>query len=251
MAVPKPQVAAKDVEVGLTEESKVAPHNDDEHAIVPDVSFFPGLTHLIEVDYPSERSRKQYFVCTDSQRDIMGRTPLLVVDYGRVLGGGSQGTVYQGCFGRDKIVAVKVFQLIGPEDATQLKVAMKEFDIVRRCSHDSIVECYMCGVCTVARKCLIVLEYCEYGDLWQYIQHLREEGRPLSLLKKLEIIFDVASAVAWLHCMQHPVLHGDLKASNVLIDKHGRAKVSDFGISTILEGTRSSATIDDRYTSCS
>jgi len=46
----------------------------------------------------------------------------------------------------------------------------------------------------------------------------------------LQIVRDVAQGLRFLHASKPPILHGDLKAKNILIDSRFRAKVGDFGL---------------------
>lgn len=48
----------------------------------------------------------------------------------------------------------------------------------------------------------------------------------------IQIVRDVAQGLRFLHASKPPILHGDLKAKNILIDSRFRAKVADFGLST-------------------
>lgn len=56
----------------------------------------------------------------------------------------------------------------------------------------------------------------------------------LTLQNKCKIAKDVARAMKYLHSLNPPVLHRDLKASNVLLKKDGTTKVCDFGVSRLL-----------------
>lgn len=57
----------------------------------------------------------------------------------------------------------------------------------------------------------------------------------------IQIVRDVAQGLRFLHASKPPILHGDLKAKNILIDSRFRAKVADFGLATknngVLTGT--------------
>jgi serine/threonine protein kinase len=46
----------------------------------------------------------------------------------------------------------------------------------------------------------------------------------------MQIVRDVAQGLRFLHTSKPPMLHGDLKAKNILIDSRFRAKVGDFGL---------------------
>jgi hypothetical protein len=69
-----------------------------------------------------------------------------------------------------------------------------------------------------------LLEYMEQGDL----RSVLDRERTMPFLKKLQIACDVCEAMQFLH--NSSLIHRDLKSRNVLIDRHGRAKVSGFGV---------------------
>jgi guanylate cyclase len=48
----------------------------------------------------------------------------------------------------------------------------------------------------------------------------------------MQIVRDIAQGLRFLHASKPPILHGDLKAKNILIDSRFRAKVADFGLAT-------------------
>ena len=71
----------------------------------------------------------------------------------------------------------------------------------------------------------IILEYCEGGSLYDILL----KNGPLNL-KEISIYFkQVFSAL--IYCHSKSISHSDLKPSNILIDKHGRPKLADFGLS--------------------
>uniref|UniRef100_K4C385 Protein kinase domain-containing protein n=1 Tax=Solanum lycopersicum TaxID=4081 RepID=K4C385_SOLLC len=94
---------------------------------------------------------------------------------------------------------------------------------------------------------VLVLEYMPNGtlDKWLYSHNLF-----LNLLQRLDIMIDVASAMDYLHNgYSTPVVHCDLKPSNMLLDQEMVGQVSDFGIAKLLDvgeafvQTRTTATI--------
>ncbi|GBG30052.1 Protein kinase, putative [Hondaea fermentalgiana] len=86
--------------------------------------------------------------------------------------------------------------------------------------------------CDMGDSALIVLEYCEQGDLysvWGCDEALRT-------CEHLVILADVARGLDCLH--RHNIIHGDLKPENVGISQQGTAKLLDFGLSTTLDPAR-------------
>ena len=91
----------------------------------------------------------------------------------------------------------------------------------------------------------LVFEYMSNGSLEEWLhpdKETAEQPRTLNLEKRLEIMIDVASALNYLHyeCEQ-PIIHCDLKPSNVLLDDDMVAHVSDFGLATILSAINDSS----------
>jgi len=83
----------------------------------------------------------------------------------------------------------------------------------------------------------MIMELCEHGNLFDLIAE-KKEG--LSWPQRLKIARDVANGMNYMHTLQPPIMHLDLKSPNVLIsslheDDVAMAKVSDFGLSSTAE----------------
>ncbi|KAN0091371.1 Protein kinase-like domain containing protein [Tylopilus felleus] len=75
-----------------------------------------------------------------------------------------------------------------------------------------------------------VCPWAENGTLSEYLEKFETQ---LDLKKRLTLLGDIAAGLQYLHSRN--VVHGDLSGSNVLITKSGRACLSDFGLSTLVE----------------
>ena len=73
----------------------------------------------------------------------------------------------------------------------------------------------------------MVMEYMENGSLYEL---LRNESFFMGGEIILQIVRDIAQGLRFLHSSKPAILHGDLKAKNILIDSRFRAKVCDFGL---------------------
>jgi len=74
----------------------------------------------------------------------------------------------------------------------------------------------------------IVMELMDFGALHDIIHN---DTATLELATSLHILCQVASGVSHMHGFSPPVIHGDIKSRNILLDRHMSAKVADFGLS--------------------
>ncbi|XP_073148710.1 uncharacterized protein [Henckelia pumila] len=148
-------------------------------------------------------------------------------DQGNLIGSGSYGLVYKGVFSDEKTYAVKVFN-------SDMQRALQSFDteclIMRSIRHRNLVK--VITSCSNLDFKALVMAYIPNGDLdkWLYSPELS-----LTLVRKLGIMIDVASAIEYLHHgYSSPIVHCDLKPSNILMDEDMIAYVGDFGIAKLL-----------------
>ncbi|XP_071686250.1 putative receptor-like protein kinase At1g80870 [Rutidosis leptorrhynchoides] len=141
------------------------------------------------------------------------------------IGKGGSGTVYRGILKTGKLVAVK---LLDNDSVEAEREFQNELRILGGLESQFVVS--LLGYCVHKRKRLVVYEYMPNKSL----QELLFSVRGLEWERRFEIILDVSRALEFLHCeCDPPVIHGDIKPSNVLLDAEFRAKVSDFGLSRL------------------
>ena len=101
---------------------------------------------------------------------------------------------------------------------------LNEAKIIETAQHPNIVKLYQVG--QWEKGVYIAMEFIRGISLRQFIQK-----QSFSLKKALEIILEVAHALAHLHA--HGIIHRDLKPENILITENGSIKLIDFGISQL------------------
>lgn len=153
------------------------------------------------------------------------------VTLGNQLGSGGFATVYR-AFWHGDAVAVKLMKAQSADYAA-VEEFKKEALFLTKMRHPNVV--LIIGVCIEPPQLAIVTEILGRGDLFGHI-HAPPERR-LNWRLKTQIAFDIARGMNYLHTMRPPLVHRDLKSSNILIDERWRAKVSDFGTSRFREET--------------
>ncbi|XP_010050956.2 putative receptor-like protein kinase At3g47110 [Eucalyptus grandis] len=144
-----------------------------------------------------------------------------------LLGAGSFSSVYKGTLANRTDVAVKVLNL-------HIEGALKSFDaeceVFRKIRHRNLVK--VISSCTNADLRALVLQYVPNGSLEKW---LHSNNRDLGLHQRVNLVVDIATALDYLHHRQpEPIVHCDLKPSNVLLNEDLVAQVCDFGIAKIL-----------------
>ncbi|TQD76811.1 hypothetical protein C1H46_037644 [Malus baccata] len=177
-----------------------------------------------------------------------------------LIGAGSFGSVYKGVLDEDdkaQLVAVKVFNLLR-QGASRSFIA--ECEALRNIRHRNLVK--IITVCSSVDfhgndfKAL-VYEFMDNGSLEEWLhppigtEELRDHvSKKLSLLQRLEIAIGVACALDYLHnYCEMPIVHCDLKPSNVLLDNELTGHVSDFGLARFLSQVTSNVLEIQSHTS--
>jgi serine/threonine protein kinase len=160
--------------------------------------------------------------------EISSEDPEEVFEMLDIIGEGSYGLI---CTCRNvkknKIMAIK-FLDIEEEDEAGLQA---ELDILRECRGcPHIVEYYGCYI--KDNTLLIVMEFCEGGSALDILNICK---RSFTEEEIAAMMSQMLKGLTFLH--SHRILHRDLKAGNVLLDRDGVAKLADFGVSAKLNFT--------------
>ncbi|KAI3876549.1 hypothetical protein MKW98_015932 [Papaver atlanticum] len=150
---------------------------------------------------------------------------------GAQIGHGSCGTVYRGLWcGSD--VAVKEFSKLEYSE-NLLQTFRKELVLLmKRLRHPNVL-LFMGAVTSPLHLC-IVTEYLPCGNL---VQLLRRKTARLDWRCRALMAVDIARGMNYLHRCNPPIVHRDLKSSNLLVDKNWNVKVGDFGLSRLKHAT--------------
>ena len=150
---------------------------------------------------------------------------------GELIGRGGYGNVYRGVMNGTTDVAAKVLSMAAPPRYL-LKELNREAAVMSELRHPNVVALY--GLLVGGERIALVMELCRGGCLADL---LADSGRTLDFGQTLRLALGTAAGVGYLHGLESPIVHGDLKAKNVLlsVDHSGQMtpKLCDFGLSKV------------------
>ncbi|KAG8480286.1 hypothetical protein CXB51_024859 [Gossypium anomalum] len=160
-----------------------------------------------------------------------------------LVGSGSFGYVYKGILeANGAVIAVKVFNLLNHRASRSFLV---ECEALKNIRHRNLVKVLtaISGIDYQGNDFkALVYEFMENGSLEDWLHPSVAMSKPetlrnLNFFQRLNVAIDVAHALEYLHhrC-EMPIIHCDLKPSNVLLDGEMVGHISDFGLAKILSG---------------
>ncbi|KAK3162142.1 hypothetical protein QOZ80_1BG0085990 [Eleusine coracana subsp. coracana] len=152
------------------------------------------------------------------------------------IGEGGFGPVYRGKLEDGQEVAVKRLSQRSMQGVVEFK---NEVKLIAKLQHRNLVR--LLGCCIDEDERILVYEYMHNQSLDTFIF---DEGkrRLLRWQKRFEIILGIARGLQYLHeDSRFRIIHRDLKASNVLLDRNMVPKISDFGIARMFGGDQTTA----------
>ncbi|KAI3857959.1 hypothetical protein MKX03_006173 [Papaver bracteatum] len=154
------------------------------------------------------------------------------------IGSGSFGTVYKGKLRDGREVAIKRGETGTKTKKFQEKESAfdSELESLSRLHHKHLVS--LVGFCEENEERLLVYEYMKNGALYDHIHSKDNVEKTSSLLNtwkmRIKVSLDAARGIEYLHNYAvPPIIHRDIKSSNILLDSNWVARVSDFGLSLL------------------
>ncbi|KAI3910073.1 hypothetical protein MKX01_042319 [Papaver californicum] len=182
-----------------------------------------GTTTTTSSSSSSSSSRLRFYMEEESSSYDISWEDLT---FGKQVGRGSCATVYHGRWcGSD--VAIKVF-FNSDYSEHLLRCFREEVILMKRLRHPNVV-LFMGEVNSPQHQC-IVTEFLPRGSLFQLLRH---DTPTLDWERRVQMALDIALGMNYLHCHNPPIVHRDLKSSNLLVDKNWTVKVGDFGLSRL------------------
>uniref|UniRef100_A0A0E0B1Q4 non-specific serine/threonine protein kinase n=1 Tax=Oryza glumipatula TaxID=40148 RepID=A0A0E0B1Q4_9ORYZ len=151
-------------------------------------------------------------------------------DAANKIGEGGFGSVYKGLLSDGTIIAVKQLSSRSKQGNREF---VNEIGMISALQHPNLVKLY--GCCTEGNQLLLVYEYMENNCLARALFGTVEQYRlSLDWPTRRKICLGIARGLAYLHEESAiRIVHRDIKASNILLDKDLSAKISDFGLAKL------------------
>ncbi|XP_021890219.1 LRR receptor-like serine/threonine-protein kinase IOS1 [Carica papaya] len=166
----------------------------------------------------------QSLVLSNNRRFSYSEVLKITNNFQRVLGKGGFGTVYHGYLD-DTQVAVK---MLSPSSVQGYKQFQAEVELLLRVHHRNLTS--LVGYCDEGTDMALIYEYMAKGNL---DEHISERSRNImSWERRLQVVLEAAQGLEYLHYgCKPPIIHRDVKTTNILLNDNLQAKLADFGLS--------------------
>ncbi|KAL3508794.1 hypothetical protein ACH5RR_028195 [Cinchona calisaya] len=152
-------------------------------------------------------------------------------DAANKIGEGGFGSVYKGNLADGTIIAVKQ---LSSKSSQGNREFLNEIGMISAVQHPNLVKLY--GCCIERNQLLLVYEYMENNSLARALFGPEELQLKLDWSTRHKICIGVARGLAFLHEESRlKIVHRDIKATNILLDKYLNPKISDFGLARLHE----------------
>ncbi|XP_065860611.1 receptor-like protein kinase FERONIA [Euphorbia lathyris] len=159
-------------------------------------------------------------------------------DEARIIGTGGFGTVYKGVtqVGGAAIAVKRRNQASIEQGFDEFEAEIRTLSLL---CHRNVVS--LIGYCSDDHEMILVYEYMPNSTLFEHLHYVNQPHKSaLSWVQRLQICIDAAQGLCYLHTgMEPPIIHRDVKTSNILLDDKWVAKIADFGLSKIGPTNRS------------
>ncbi|XP_061372185.1 protein kinase STUNTED-like isoform X2 [Gastrolobium bilobum] len=144
-----------------------------------------------------------------------------------LIGKGGSSRVYRGCLPDGKELAVKILK---PSDDV-LKEFVLEIEIITTLHHKNIIS--LVGFCFEDGNLLLVYDLLSRGSLEENLHGNKKNPLVFGWNERYKVAMGVAEALEYLHDSDgQPVIHRDVKSSNILLSEDFEPQLSDFGLAT-------------------
>ncbi|KAG8896270.1 hypothetical protein FRB99_008965 [Tulasnella sp. 403] len=142
------------------------------------------------------------------------------------IGQGGFATVYRGCLNREFVAVKCLYQRASETDSGLTTDLLREASIWEALQHPNVLP--FIGFCHEPRNGIawLISPHMGNGTLVEYLLSTKPSAE-----RRIQLAYDTARGLDYLHSRSPPVIHGDVKPSNFLVNDEGVAVLFDFGLS--------------------
>ncbi|CAO1940989.1 unnamed protein product [Urochloa humidicola] len=147
------------------------------------------------------------------------------------IGRGAYGTVYRASVGEGRVVAIKKL-------SASVAASREDFDrearVLGKAKHPNLLA--LKGYYWTPQLQLLITDYAPHGSLEARLHHQVDDGRPpMTWEERFRVVSGTARGLAHLHqAFRPPLIHYDVKPSNIFLDERCNPVVGDFGLARLL-----------------
>ncbi|XXG57301.1 hypothetical protein AAC387_Pa03g4490 [Persea americana] len=173
---------------------------------------------------------------SENQRFTYNEVVDMTNNFESPIGNGGFGTVYHGQMREGTQVAVKMLSLQSVKLLSHPRQGSNEFQneaqLLMRVHHKNVVP--FIGYCQEGDNMALIYEYMALGNLGSHLSGTNSNSKALNWSQRLCIALDVALGMEYLHTgCRPPIIHRDMKTTNILLNERLEAKIGDFGMSKV------------------
>ncbi|KAK3230559.1 hypothetical protein Dsin_002440 [Dipteronia sinensis] len=143
----------------------------------------------------------------------------------KLIGKGGSSRVYKGCLPDGKELAVKILK----QSEDVLKEFVLEIEIITTLHHKNIIS--LLGFCFEDNNLLLVYDFLSRGSLEENLHGNNKDPLAFGWNERYKVAVGVGEALDYLHRESaQPVIHRDVKSSNILLSDDFEPQLSDFGL---------------------
>ncbi|KAB1998323.1 hypothetical protein ES319_D12G080900v1 [Gossypium barbadense] len=173
-----------------------------------------------------------------SYQELLGATSSFMPE--NMIGKGGSSHVYKGYLPDGKELAVKI---VKPTEHA-IKEFVKEIEIITSLNHKNLISLF--GFCFEQNKLLLVYDFLSRGSLEENLHGNKKDGNAFGWQERYKVAVGLAEALDYLHnSCEQPVIHRDVKSSNVLLSNDFEPQLSDFGLASQVSSSASHMTCMD------
>ncbi|KAJ7569967.1 hypothetical protein O6H91_01G101800 [Diphasiastrum complanatum] len=183
-----------------------------------DITNARAHVSLFSIDLPKQLTYADLVIATNN------------FDESRIIGTGGFGVVYKAMLKDGSLVAIKKLIQEGPEADREF---MAEMETLGHLHHTNLVPLMGCSI--FGGEKLLVYQYMPNGSLEERLHQRPIGAQSLDWQQRLNVAIGTARGLEFLHhSCSTPIIHRDMKASNILLDENFEPRLTDFGLARVL-----------------